>query len=110
MAEAILSDATIRAIVRGECRDPFAFLGPHVVRRGRRSAVVVRAFLPTAEEIVVVPQAEGMPPGPMTRIHPGGLFEAVFPDRSDPFPYQLEVRDRGGVASRREDPYRFSST
>jgi 1,4-alpha-glucan branching enzyme len=110
MAEAILSDATIRAIVKGECRDPFAFLGPHVVRRGRRSAVVVRAFLPTAEEIVVVPQAEGVPPGPMTRIHPTGLFEAVFPCQGDPFPYQLEVRDRGGVASRREDPYRFSST
>ena len=110
MAEAILSDATIRAIVRGECRDPFAFLGPHVVRRGRRSAVVVRTFLPTAEEIVVVPQAEGVPPGPMTRIHPAGLFEAVFPDRGDPFPYQLEVLDRGGITSRREDPYRFSST
>jgi 1,4-alpha-glucan branching enzyme len=110
MNEAILSEATIEVIVRGECGDPFAILGPHLVKRAGRNALVVRAFVPTAEGIVVAPQAEGVSPRSMNRIHPAGLFEGEFLDRRDPFLYQLEVREKGGASRRQEDPYRFSST
>jgi len=110
MKEANPSEATIEAIVRGECGDPFAILGPHLVQRDGRSAVVIRAFVPTAEGIVVTPQAEGVTPRSMNRIHPGGLFEGEFLDRRDLFLYQFEVREKGGASRRQEDPYRFSST
>jgi len=110
MDEAILSDATIEAIVRGECGDPFAILGPHLATRDGRSALVVRAFVPTAEGIVALPQAEGVSPRSMNRIHPGGLFEGEFLDRRVPFHYQLEVRGKDAAMRRQEDPYRFSST
>ena len=97
MAAATLSNAIVKAIVQGECGDPFGVLGPHVIRRGRRPAVAIRAFLPGAVQVTVVPTEVGALPQPMERLHAAGLFEAVFADRREPFGYQLEVRDRDGM-------------
>jgi len=110
MAAATLSKATITAIVRGEHRDPFAVLGPHVLQRPRQTGVAVRAFLPHADKVVVVPGEANLPAYPMTRVHPAGLFEAVFPDRVEAFAYQLDVQDAGGASHRWDDAYRFPST
>jgi 1,4-alpha-glucan branching enzyme len=110
MAAATLSSANIKAIVRGECGDPFAVLGPHVFRTARQEGVAVRAFLPEAERVVVVPVNPELPAQPMARLHPAGLFEAVFLDRLEPFAYQLEVQHGGGTVRRFEDPFRFPST
>jgi 1,4-alpha-glucan branching enzyme len=110
MAAATLSKATITAIVRGEHRDPFAVLGPHVLQRARQTGVAVRAFLPHADKVVVVPGEANLPASPMTRVHPAGLFEAVFPDRVEAFAYQLDVQDAGGASHRWDDAYRFPST
>ncbi len=110
MAAATLSKATITAIVRGEHRDPFAVLGPHVLQRARQTGVAVRAFLPHADKVVVVPGEANLPAHPMTRVHPAGLFEAVFPDRVEAFAYHLEVQDAGGASHRWDDAYRFPST
>jgi 1,4-alpha-glucan branching enzyme len=46
----------------------------------------------------------------MARLHPAGLFEAVFPDRREPFPYRLRWADAGRAEYEAEDPYRFPST
>ena len=43
----------------------------------------------------------------MERIHPDGFFEAVFPDRSDAFPYRLAVENHEGHAWEFVDPYQF---
>ena len=109
MAAATLSNAIVKAIVQGECGDPFGVLGPHAIRRGRRPAVAIRAFLPGAVQVAVVPTEVGALPQPMERLHAAGLFEAVFADRREPFGYQLEVRDRDGMVCRCEDAYRFPS-
>ena len=109
MAAASLSNASVKAIVQGECGDPFAVLGPHVIRRARRPAVAIRAFLPNAAQVTVVPAEVGALPQPMERLHASGLFEAVFADRRELFGYQLEVRDRDGIACRCEDAFRFPS-
>ena len=109
MAAATLSNAIVKAIVQGECGDPFGVLGPHAIRRGRRAAVAIRAFLPSAVQVAVVPTEVGALPQPMERLHAAGLFEAVFADRREPFGYQLEVRDRDGIVCRCEDAYRFPS-
>jgi 1,4-alpha-glucan branching enzyme len=107
---AILSKSDIKAIVQGEHGDPFAALGPHAVRVGGKTAVAVRVFLPRADRVIVHPMDEKLSPQVMTRLHPAGLFEAVFGERSEPFTYHLEVHDGGTTARRVEDPYRFSST
>ena len=109
MAAATLSNAIVKALVQGECGDPFGVLGPHAIRRGRRAAVAIRAFLPSAVQVAVVPTEVGALPQPMERLHAAGLFEAVFADRREPFGYQLEVRDRDGIVCRCEDAYRFPS-
>jgi 1,4-alpha-glucan branching enzyme len=109
MAAATLSSPIVKAIVRGECGDPFGVLGPHVFRRGRRAGVAIRVFLPQAEQVAVVPMEAGAPPQPMERVHAAGLFEVVFAERHELFGYQLEVRDHEGNVRRCEDTYRFPS-
>jgi len=110
MAAETFFSAIVNDVVRGECGDPFAVLGPHVFREGQQSGLAIRAFLPQANDAIVVPADPAVAAQPMTPLHPGGLFEARFFDRAEPFAYQLEVRDGGGTSRRCEDPYRFPST
>jgi 1,4-alpha-glucan branching enzyme len=98
----------LESLVRGEHGDPFGVLGPH--RVPGEGGMVVRALLPGARAVRVVPGAADPAPRAMTRVHPGGVFEARFPGQTEPFAYRLEVEN--GAAGRRlvEDPYRFPST
>ena len=75
-----LAASDIKAIVEAGHEDVFAVLGPHVVDTRAGAAVAVRAFLPDADTARVVPVDAGREPRPMERLHPAGLFEAVFPD------------------------------
>jgi 1,4-alpha-glucan branching enzyme len=99
---ATLARSDLDAIARGEHADPFAVLGPHRVAAG----VAVRAFLPGAREARVLPRGPAGP-RPMRRVHPGGVFEALFPEAEEPFPYRLEAVDEGGGPRTFDDPYRF---
>jgi len=110
MIMATLSSATIDAIVCGRHGDPFAILGPHLIRRKQGAAVVIRAFLPDVQSATVLPPSGDPPAQSMTRIHADGLFEAVFPDRGEIFPYKVRWAKADGVEAEIEDPYRFSST
>jgi 1,4-alpha-glucan branching enzyme len=94
--------------VEGEHEDVFGVLGPHAVELPGGPGLVVRAFLPGADAVHVLPR--GHAPRAMERVHPAGLFEAVFAGRSAPFPYRLRVRDGAGAADEIEDAYRFPST
>jgi len=100
----------IEGIVRGEHGDPFAVLGPHQVGVGAEAAIAVRAFLPDAREVTVVPIDQPEDSRPMDLVHPEGLFEALSPGRSSPFAYRLRVVDHQGQAYEVEDPYRFQPT
>src|SRR5262249_38548115 len=101
-----LDPNAIRAVVDGEHDDPFAVLGPHRVQTPDGTAVAVRAMVPGAAAVRVLPA--GAPPTPMERLHPAGFFETVLPDRREPFAYRLEVTRNGHVIEI-EDPYRFPS-
>jgi 1,4-alpha-glucan branching enzyme len=46
----------------------------------------------------------------MHRVHPDGLFEALYPDRCEVFPYRLRWMKAAGAEVEAEDPYRFPST
>ena len=107
---ATLSSATIEAIVHGRHEDPFAILGPHLIRKRQDASLVIRAFLPDVEGVTIVPRSGDLPAQSMTRIHADGLFEAVFPGRCDMFPYKCRRTKADGCETEIEDPYRFSST
>ena len=94
--------------------NPFAILGPHEADRGGTKkgdgkAIVIRAFLPEAKDARVVDLGKGEPGVlvPMARVHPDGLFEARFLDRSERFPYRLAVENHEGHAWQFVDAYQF---
>ncbi len=105
-----LPPAEAQAIVHGEHGDPFAVLGMHPVVADGASGLAVRAFLPTAAAARVIPADGGLEPRVMTRIHPGGLFEACFPERRERFRYILEVAEAEAGVALLEDAYRFPPT
>ena len=85
--------------------EPHAVLGAHEEAGG----LGVRAFRPDAEAITVLPDAPGAFPVAMTRVHAGGIFEAVLPGATFPFGYRLEVRYAKDTFTLR-DPYAFWPT
>ena len=101
-----LDPHAVRAVVEGTHGDPFAVLGPHRVQTPDGAAVAVRAIVPGAAAVRVLPA--DAPPIPMERLHPTGFFETVLPDRHALVAYRLEVT-RDGHITEIEDPYRFPS-
>ncbi|NNG45665.1 MAG: 1,4-alpha-glucan branching enzyme, partial [Deltaproteobacteria bacterium] len=43
----------------------------------------------------------------MGRLHPAGVFEAIFPGIETPFPYRIEIENDEGHCWQQEDPYAF---
>ncbi len=100
--DALIPPEAARAIVEGDCGDPFAHLGMH----RRADGLVVAAYLPEAERVAVAPAEESTGPVvALERLHPDGLF-AVRIDRTQPFRYRLRLRALGAEFEI-EDPYRF---
>jgi len=93
--------SAIAAIVGGYHGAPFDLLGLHPNPAG---GLVVRAFHPDAKEVSV---KRGEQLTPMTRVHDEGFFEAVFPEASEFFPYQLSLTYWTDQTRVIEDPYRF---
>jgi 1,4-alpha-glucan branching enzyme len=88
--------------------DPFSVLGPHVVNINRRKAVAIRAVLPLASHAYVVTFKEGKKRRTeMERLHPDGVFEAVFPRIRKLFPYRIEIVNYEGHRWQQDDPYAF---
>jgi 1,4-alpha-glucan branching enzyme len=96
-----VADPIIEALAGARHPDPFAALGPHVVDRG----VEVRAILPHAERVEVVPA--GSPPVPMERRHPVGIFDTVLHGLREVPDYRLRVTYPGGYTAEIDDPYRY---
>lgn len=95
-------------IIRAECWDPFAVLGPHEEKRDDRQSFLIRAFLPEAASVVVVSADSTLSTLPMQLVHPKGIFEAVCSERMTPDGYRLRVTDSKGRTTESHDPYAFS--
>ena len=86
----VTSQADIDLTIHANHWNPFTVLGLHELPGGtdRLKKWVIRAFLPEARTAWVVDLLQGEPGVlvPMERIHPDGLFEAVFtrPGRAVP--------------------------
>ncbi|MDQ7063884.1 MAG: 1,4-alpha-glucan branching protein GlgB [candidate division KSB1 bacterium] len=99
----------ILKIVHAAHYDPHTVLGLHPVTDGERPVMAVRAFVPTAKEMFVVPMTGRGPgkPVPMQRIHGDGFFETLVRPRSRSFRYRLRAVDYAGNAWEFIDPYIF---
>ncbi len=103
-----LTKEDIELIAGARHWDPFSVLGPHVVELGKKRAVAIRAILPSAAQAFVLTSEEGKKRRTeMERLHPDGVFEAVFPHTRDMFPYRLEAIAGDGRRWTLDDPYAF---
>jgi 1,4-alpha-glucan branching enzyme len=94
----------IGRLLGGEHHDPHSVLGAHT----ERSGVVVRALLPAAASMRVLPKRGA--PVEMERIDPAGVFTAYLPRRKLPFDYRLEATWPDGATWEFDDPYSFPPT
>ncbi len=101
-----LTEQALEAIVRGDCGDLFAVLGPHY--RPEARCLEIRVFLPDAERVAVIARASGRKVTELQRVHRGGVFEKGLGNRRNPFDYYLRA-DYDGVEAIEEDVYRFPS-
>jgi 1,4-alpha-glucan branching enzyme len=96
----------IEQIVNSAHADPFAVLGAHIVRTGKKESVAIRAFLPDAAEVAVI-DLETDEQYPMKRLHQDGFFEAAVEGKALVFPYRLKKTDESGETIVFADPYSF---
>jgi 1,4-alpha-glucan branching enzyme len=92
-------------LVEGRLADPHSLLGAH----RRNGAVVVRAYRPAAEKVVVKP-LDGTASVDAVQVHPGGVFEAEVPGADVPLAYELEVAYPDGNTFTLRDAYSFPPT
>jgi len=102
MNSALRADV-VDALVMGEHGDAFSVLGPHP---GPGDVVTVRAFLPEAREVTLIPHDASAPERELSPIHPAGLWETTC-HALWPFAYRLRIIDAEGRGYEIEDPYRF---
>jgi 1,4-alpha-glucan branching enzyme len=97
---------TIAAIVRGENRDPFAFLGLHIDPTG--AGLLMRTFQPTAERVAVIDAEGGAVVGTLDKVHDAGFFAGRLHRPASRFPYRLRLELASALRDI-DDPYRFPS-
>ena len=98
--------SNVDLIISGDHSDPFAFLGMHQIDAGAAKAIVVRAFIPGAEQVWVV-EADGANHHAMQKVRDEGFFDFSFPDRQERFAYRLKATNRFGDTWEFHDPYSF---
>ena len=89
----------IESLLAARHGDPFSLLGPHRVVGG----IVVRAFLPRADNVELVGRSSGLPLGRMTRVQAEGLWSALLP-ADEPYIFRIHS---GATVTETEDPYAF---
>ena len=106
------SSEDVSLLIHANHWNPFSILGPHVIDLGKAGkAVVIRAFQPDARNTWVVDLSAGEPGVrvAMDRTHPDGLFELIFTDRAEAFPYRLAVENYEGHSWEFVDTYQFGT-
>ncbi len=95
----------IKKILTADHHDPFCVLGPHLIKNGTKTSIIIRAFLPEAKEVFLKEKTKSKK---MKKIHDKGLFEVKFPNRKKIFPYTLEVSYGDNKPIIKNDPYRHT--
>ena len=102
----ILPEAELTALVEQRHAKPHSVLGMHWAEGG----VVVRALLPSAREVVVVPVGVDGSTIPLRRLGDTDVFEGQSVAEAAVFPYELAIDWTSGEQWRTRDPYSFAPT
>ncbi|HTI68540.1 MAG TPA: 1,4-alpha-glucan branching protein GlgB [Candidatus Limnocylindria bacterium] len=104
----LLSPAELDSLVQLVHQSPHSLLGMHPLGDG--SGLVVRAMIPGAASVEVIPVHE--PAKPRFALERVGdcVFEGVTLDATRIYAYDLEITDGGGNKWRTRDPYSFWPT
>jgi 1,4-alpha-glucan branching enzyme len=103
----------IRRVVNSEHHDPFSILGMHEIevvdleKDVAKKGIVVRVFIPDAQEIYVLDAEDTSKKFKMELINKEGFFEVVILNRKKVFKYLLQIiySEQNQVITR--DPYSF---
>jgi len=105
----ILTRDEFKSLLQVQHRSPHQLLGMHPL--GDNSGVVVRALVPGAAKIEVVPVHEKDKPRiALKRIHHSALFEGVTRETNRVYAYDLVIRDALGPVRQTRDAYSFLPT
>jgi 1,4-alpha-glucan branching enzyme len=105
----ILTPAELASLLEVRHSSPHQLLGMHPL--GDNSGVVVRAFVPGAAEVKIIPTHEkNKPKLKLKRLDGSGLFEGVTHSAAEVYAYDLVVTDSEGVTEQTRDPYSFLPT
>ena len=99
----MLNQQDIERICDASHEDPFSVLGPHRMSDGR---VSVRAFMPGAQQVLVIDADSGRVLATLAKRHDSGFFERVLTAALHST-YRLHVRWADGNEMVMDDPYRF---
>ena len=94
-------------LITGTQWNPRAILGPHRGTIDGKSCLIIRAWLPYARLVDLLPEDPAEPLVPMTRLHDAGLFEAIAPEPTPTSSYRLRVTQHDGTVTELHDPYAF---
>ena len=94
-------------LITGTQWNPRAILGPHRGTIDGKSCLIIRAWLPYAMQVDLLPEDPAEPLVPMTRLHDAGLFEAIVPETMPTSSYRLRVTQHDGTVTEFHDPYAF---
>lgn len=101
-------------VVRNEHYDPFTVLGLHLIERGKKKEVVIRAYLPDSKSASVLEyetsEETKVKEIPMKKIMEEGFYEAVIPGRHEAFTYKLKKVTQTDTEEVFYDPYSFLPT
>jgi len=95
-----LKQDDLERLISGTHWNPRAILGPHPAAQG----LVIRAWLPFAESVEIVPAGQTAPV-PARRIHKAGLFETILPQQKTALHYKIRSRTADGLITESHDPY-----
>jgi 1,4-alpha-glucan branching enzyme len=105
----ILTRDELKSLVQVQHRSPHQLLGMHPL--GDNSGVVVRALVPGAARIEVVPVHEKDKPRiALKRIQHSALFEGVTRETNRVYAYDLVIREALGPVRQTRDAYSFLPT
>ncbi len=105
----ILSPVELERFTQAVHRSPHDHLGMHPLGDG--TGIVVRAYLPNAAEVEIVPTHEkGKPSFKLKRLHESGFFEGISRRTGQVYAYDLVIRDYEGRERRMRDAYSFLPT
>ena len=96
----------IYKVINSEHSDPFSILGMHVITEKKKKSVIVRSFLPFANQCYVI-DLEKNEKTEMSKIDERGFFEVIFKDTAELFKYKLLTIDNSGHTYTFYDPYSF---